>query len=271
MLTGPAIGFIGFGEAGFHIARGLRGAGIFRLSAYDINTYTPGLGERIRQRAEASRTSLVDSSGALVSASDILFSTVTAGAAREAADQTAPFLARGPLYADLNSVSPALKQSIDRVITGAGGRFIEGAVMAAVPPHGHRVPILLGGAHAPALANVLAPYGMRLEVFSAEVGAASAVKLCRSIVIKGMEALLVECALASARYSATDRVFASLDETFPGMNWSELAQQMIDRVAEHGERRAQEMEEAAKMLGVAGIEPIMVEATARRQRASKEG
>ncbi len=265
MTNDNPIGFIGFGEAGFHIARGLRGEGAEQLFAYDINTRTPRLGDRIQERAKASYVTLLESNASIAAACDILFSTVTANAAVAAAEETAPFLQARHLYADLNSVSPATKQSISRIVASSGARFVEAAVMAAVPPHGHRVPMLLGGAHARTLADILSPYGLRLEVVSDQVGAASAVKMCRSIIVKGLEALLLECALGASHYGADERVFASLDETLPGMNWSRLAGYMIGRVMEHGERRAREMEEAAEMLRGAGIEPIMAEAAARRQ------
>jgi len=259
------IGFIGFGEAGFHIARGLGGAGLTRISAYDINARTPGLGEKIQRRALESEVALVESNAELAGASDLLLSTVTANRAQEAAEQTAPFLESRHIYADLNSVSPALKQSIGEIVESRGARFVEIAIMLAVPPHGHRVPMFLGGAHAQVFVEQLAPYGMNLEVISEQVGAASATKMCRSVIVKGLEALLLECVLGAAPYGADDRVFATLDEAFPGMNWKRLAGYMISRVVEHGERRAREMEEVAATLRAIGVEPIMAEATVRRQ------
>jgi 3-hydroxyisobutyrate dehydrogenase-like beta-hydroxyacid dehydrogenase len=265
MNNNLTIGFIGFGEAGFNLAQGLRGVGAVRLFAYDINAHTPRLGERIHQRAQASGTSLLDSSESLAGASAILLSTVTADAAVEAAKQTSPFLTARHMYADLNSVSPATKQAIEGIITAAGAQFVEVAIMASVPPYGHRVPMLLGGKAANEFVERMAPYGMRLDVISDQVGAASAVKMCRSIVIKGLEALLFECALGASRFGADARVFASLDETLPGVNWERLAGYMISRVLEHGERRAREMEEVAEMLRAIGVEPVMTEATAHRQ------
>ena len=260
-----SIGFIGFGEAGFNIASGLGEERTVRLFAYDINTDTPRLGEKIRQRARESATSLVDSSKALTHSADIILSTVTANAAAEAAEQTAPFLEARHFYADLNSVSPALKQSIEQIITSRGARFVEAAIMSPVAPHRHRVPMLLGGVNAPAFVDLLGPHGMRLEVISGQIGAASAVKMFRSIVVKGMEALLFECVLGASRYGADERVFASLNETFPGLDWGKLADYMIGRVVEHGVRRAREMEEVTRTLHEIGVEPIMAEAIARRQ------
>ena len=264
-MTTPAIGFIGFGEAGSTIAGGLHAAGVERLCAFDIHTHSPELGPTIRKRAQDAHTTLVDSSRELAASSDLLFSTVTSNAARDAAAQIGPFLQNRHIYADLNSVSPALKQEIETVITGSGARFVEAAVMAPVRPYGHQVPMLLGGAAAPDFAAMLAGYGMRFEVISSTVGTASAVKMCRSIVVKGLEALLLECVLGASRYDADDRVFASLNESFPGLDWKQLADYMINRVVVHGERRAREMEEVAETLRAIGIEPIMADAAARRQ------
>jgi 3-hydroxyisobutyrate dehydrogenase-like beta-hydroxyacid dehydrogenase len=265
MNNGMKIGFIGFGEAGFHIARGLRGAGVSGVWAYDINARAPGLGEKIQRRAGEAEVPLLESNAELAAASDILLSTVTANRSMEAAEQTAPFLTSRHIYADLNSVSPALKQAIGKLIESRGARFVEAAVMSPVPRHGAAVPMFLGGAHAPEFASLLSPYGMKLEVISERIGAASAVKMCRSVVVKGLEALMLECVLGSVPYGADERVFATLDETFPGMDWKKLASYMIGRVVEHGERRAREMEEVSATLRSIGVEPIMAEATARRQ------
>ena len=106
---------------------------------------------------------------------------------------------------------------------------------------------------------------MRLEVVSEEVGVAAATKMFRSIIVKGLEALMLECVLAAAPYGADERVFASLGESFPGIDWQRLANYMVSRVVVHGERRAREMEEVAETLESLGIEPIMAEAAARRQ------
>jgi 3-hydroxyisobutyrate dehydrogenase-like beta-hydroxyacid dehydrogenase len=264
-MAGPAVGFIGFGEAGFHIAKGLRGDGVDRIAAYDIHTHTPRRGELIQLRASESGVALAASSNELAASCTTVLSTVTASSALEAAEQTAPFLDARHLYADLNSVSPATKQSIDTAIRASGARFVEGAIMSPVPPHGHRVPILLGGQGAREFAEAMTPLGMRLEVLGTDVGRAAAVKMFRSIVVKGLEALLFECLLGASRYGAGKRVFDSLGETFPGIDWDKLANYMVGRVVVHGERRAREMEEVAATLRALGIEPLMAEATARRQ------
>jgi 3-hydroxyisobutyrate dehydrogenase-like beta-hydroxyacid dehydrogenase len=260
------IGFIGFGEAGSTIAGGLRSAGVDRLFAFDINAEDARFGPLIQRRAGESGTTLVDSSPALAREADVLFSTVTSSAAVEAANQTAPFLDERHCYADLNSVSPAVKQTIGTIVSSSGARFVDVAVMAAVAPHGHRVPMLAGGPAAKAFAGAMTPLGMRVEVLDCTgIGSAAAVKMCRSIVVKGLEALMCECVLGAMRYDADEYVFQSLNESFPGLDWKALANYMVGRVVVHGERRAREMEEVSETLRALGIEPIMAEAAARRQ------
>jgi 3-hydroxyisobutyrate dehydrogenase-like beta-hydroxyacid dehydrogenase len=259
------IGFIGFGEAAFHIAKGLGQPGIDSICAFDINVT-----EKVCQRAREAGTRLVESNRELAQSCDIMMSAVTANQALNAAEQNAPYLTAAHIYADLNSVSPGLKQSIGRLIESTGARFAEIAMMAPVPPYGHKVPMLAGGAGAEDFVAELAPFGISAEIVSREVGTAAATKMFRSIIVKGLEALITECVLGASRYNADERVFASLAESFPGINWKELADYMVGRVVVHGERRAREMEEVAATLREIDIEPIMAEAIVRRMDWSVE-
>ncbi|HVZ23220.1 MAG TPA: DUF1932 domain-containing protein [Vicinamibacterales bacterium] len=249
-----SLGFIGFGEAGSTIARGLRSAGVERIFAYDITPKTSDV------------ATIVGSPQALAASADVIVSAVTSSSALDAARQNAPFLTSRHTYADINSVSPALKQDIERVVSAGGASFVEVAVMAPVAPYGHTVPMLIGGAGAQAFKQAMAPFGMRMEILEgAKTGSAAAVKMCRSIVVKGIEALLFECVMAATKFGADDLVFASLKETWPGIDWKKLADYTSGRVVVHGERRAREMEEVAETLRAIGVDPIMAEATARRQ------
>ena len=259
------IGFIGFGEAGFTIGNGLKKGGLEHLFAYDIATATADLGPLIRQRAAMAGATLVSTCEELAGSADVLLSTVTCSAALDAARQMSPWIGPRHVYADLNSVSPALKRDVAAVVHDAGAAFVEAAVMAPVQPYGQRVPMLIGGPAARLFVELMTPFGMTLEVLDGPVGKAAAVKMCRSIVVKGVEALLAECVLAAAPYEADDKVFASLQETWPGIDWKTLANYTMGRLVVHGERRAREMEEVAETLKAIGVDPIMAEATARRQ------
>lgn len=255
-----SVGFVGFGEAGYHIAKGLRGAGLARTFAFDIDQ-----SDLVRGRARDTHTEIAESSAALAAACEVIFSAVTADQALNAAEQTAPFLESRHYYCDVNSVSPKIKQAVGRVVSRDGAKFVEAAMMAPVPPHGHKVPTLLGGPEAPTFLELMIPFGVRMEVVSTDqIGRAAAVKMFRSIVYKGLEALMFECVLGASHYGAEPRVFASLNESFPGVDFQKLADYMISRVVVHGERRAREMEEVAATLRELGIDPMMAEATVRR-------
>ncbi|HEV2447102.1 MAG TPA: DUF1932 domain-containing protein, partial [Candidatus Sulfopaludibacter sp.] len=236
------------------------------IFAYDIAAGTPVAGERIRRRAGECGVRLLPSNAELAARCSILFSVVTAVSALDAARQNVPHLLAHHTYVDCNSVSPATKRQIADVILRGPARFVEAAILAPVPKkRGQRVPMLTSGEAAPALAETLAPFGFSMEPLSGELGTAAAVKMCRSIVVKGLEALLTECVLGASRFGAEDRVFASLQQSYPGIEWKKLADYMVNRVTVHGERRAREMEEVAETLRSVGVEPIMAEATARRQ------
>lgn len=259
------LGFVGFGEAAFHLAKGLREAGVKRTLAYDVNAHTPRLGETIEARARETRTELVEFSAALAASTGVIISAVTADQATAAAEQTAPYLTAQHIYADLNSVSPRTKQTVGETISRSGARFVEIAVMGPIPPLLQKTPMLIGGGAAPGFKELFEPYGMRMDVVSTDqIGRAAAVKMFRSVIYKGLEALIFECVLGASQYGAEPRVFASLAENFPGIDWKKLADYMVGRVVVHGERRAREMDEVARTLEELGVQPIMAAATARR-------
>ncbi|MFQ6022377.1 MAG: DUF1932 domain-containing protein [Acidiferrobacterales bacterium] len=258
------IGFIGFGEAGYHIAKGLHEAGAPAISAYDIALGFADRRATLEQRAAEAGVRLCDSLEEMAKRSEVIFSTVVSSVARDVAEQAAAFLSPCHVYLDLNSTSPATKQQVAAIIGQSGACFVEAAVMAGVRPLGHKVPMLLCGEAVPDLLARLAPYGMCLEDFGRDIGRATATKMFRSIIVKGLEALFLECVVASSRYGVAERVLESVGVGYPGVDWNKLARYLIGRTAIHGERRAHEMEEVAETLRVMGIEPIMADAAARR-------
>ena len=200
-----------------------------------------------------------------VADANLIICAVTAGATATAARQIGAVISRDALVLDVNSASPRTKTECADVIDRAGGRYVEAAVMTSVPPYGIAVPMLLGGPHAAALQPVLAKLGFKAEIGSATYGVVSAIKLCRSVVIKGMEALIIESLLGARRYGVEDQVLASLAETFPGLDWETQASYFWRRVVQHGRRRAEEMREAAVTIGDAGLTPTMAAASADLQ------
>jgi 3-hydroxyisobutyrate dehydrogenase-like beta-hydroxyacid dehydrogenase len=266
--TKPAFCFIGFGEAGQAIAAGLRDEGVERIAAWDILFPTEG-GEKLKAAAAATGVRCAASAAEAVRDADIVVSAVTAAASVDAAQSVKAHLAGAPFFLDINSVSPNRKQQTAKLLGGAA-RYVDVAVIAPIHPARHRTPLLLAGSHADAIAPTLAALSMRAAVAGAEVGAAAAIKMIRSVIMKGMEALTLECFLAAARAGVVDEVAASLKNNYPGLDWAKIIPYNLERMASHGKRRAAEMEEVAATLRELGVEPLMTQATVGRQREMGE-
>ncbi len=264
----PALCFIGFGEAGQAIAAGLREAGILRISAWDVLFPHAG-GERLKEAADAIGVRCAASAADAVHDAAIVISAVTAASSVEAVQSVATHLAAKPFLLDINSVSPGRKQQA-AMLLGDTARYVDVAVIAPIHPARHQAPMLIAGPHADTAAAVLGALGMRVTVAGAEVGAAAAIKMVRSVMIKGIEALTVECFLAAARAGVLDEVAASLKNNYPGLDWSKVVPYNLERMASHGERRAAEMEEVAATLRELGVEPLMTSGTIKRQREMGE-
>lgn len=259
------IALIGFGEVGQRFGREFLATGRFDVSTYDILFDNSPQGAALRDAARAMKIEACASASAAAEGARIVFSCVTATSAKSVAEEAGAYLAPGQFFVNINSVSPETKRADAEAVARSGGLYVECAVMAPVAPYGIKVPILLGGKFGKELAAILNPAGMRMEVASEVIGQASAIKMCRSIMIKGLEALAVECFLTSRRYGVEDTIIASLEETFPQMDWEKLAGYLIGRVVQHGRRRAAEMREVADTIAAIGLVPVMASATARRQ------
>ena len=260
----PSLCFIGFGEAGQAIASGLREAGVERMSAWDILFPQRG-GETLRQAGETIGVRCAGSAAEAVRGADMIISAVTAASSVEAAQSVKAHVAGVPFFLDINSVSPGRKQETERLL-GDAARYVDVAVLAPIHPARHQTPMLLAGPHAQAIALALAALSMRVSIAGPETGAAAAIKMVRSVMIKGIEALTLECFLAASRAGVVDEVAASLKNNYPGLDWAKVVPYNLERMANHGERRAAEMEEVADTLRELGVEPLMATATVKRQR-----
>ena len=259
-----AIAFIGFGEVGQTFARGLLATGGVRLAAYDLLFARTPL-HRTEEAAIALGVSPQKSAANVIAGAHIVISAVTADAAETVAAQAAPHLAAGQIFFDVNSAAPTTKRRAAASVNAAGAHYVEGAVMAPVLKPGIAVSILTGGPEAERLSHRLNAFGMNLTPVATEYGLASAMKLCRSIIIKGLEALMVDCAAASSHWNVQQEVFASLTETFPSIDWPALSLNMQERVATHGIRRSAEMREAAEMMAGLGGDASLLAAVAEAQ------
>src|SRR5208337_3474334 len=256
-----SIAFVGFGEAARAFLDGWRTVPGFgaRVSAYDIKTDSPDPEVRAGKRADYVAAGVIGASSApeAVAGAEAVFSVVTADQAHAAAVAGLPGVARGAFFFDCDSCAPQTKERTAREVEAAGGRYVDVAVMAPVHPRLHRTPLLISGPHAKDAAPVLAALDMAAEIYDGPVGAASAVKMIRSIVMKGLEALVCECVLAGRKAGVIETVLDSLDDTYPGFDWKKRSAYMLERVMTHGVRRAAEMREVALTVDLLGLEGAM--------------
>jgi 3-hydroxyisobutyrate dehydrogenase-like beta-hydroxyacid dehydrogenase len=252
------IALIGFGEAGstFAKAAGWESAAL----AFDLNPARRSVME------EAGVVACATAECALSDA-DMVLSLVTADSALPAAQDYAALLKPQAIWCDMNSVAPDTKRAAAKAITAAGGRYVDVAVLAPVHPARMNVPLLISGADAAEAETLLRAAGFtKTRVVGDEIGRASAIKMIRSIMVKGVEALTAEMMLAAKKAGVVDEVLSSLDASEKDDSWFTRAEYNVERMTTHGLRRAAEMEESAKTLEGLGIEPVMTSGTVKRQR-----
>lgn len=260
----PRIALIGYGEVGQILAADLKAAGVDDVVIWDrlfpISSSAPS------RAAESAKALTAASMGEAVTGRTLIISAVTAANCVPAAREAAGAIARQAIYFDLNSVAPQTKRTAAAVIETGGGRYVEAAVMSPIAPKRLASPMLIGGPHAAAFEPLARAIGFTgIRVFDVALGRASAAKMCRSVMIKGLEALLAESLLAARRHGVERTVLESLRDLFPNEDWERIAAYMISRSLEHGRRRAEEMREAAQAVAEAGIDPLMSLACAARQ------
>lgn len=268
------IAFIGFGEAARAFLAGWRSEPDFAAAviAYDIKTDSGDAIVAAAKRADYAADGVIAAASArdAVAGAGLVFSTVTADQAHAAALAIADHLAPGALVFDCNSCAPQMKVRSAGAVEGAGGRYVDVAVMAPVHPRRHRTPLLISGPNTAAAVAALEGLAMEPQVQPGPVGAASSIKMVRSIMIKGLEALVVECVLSGRLAGVDDIVLATLEDTFPGFDWPKRAAYMLERVMTHGVRRAAEMREVALTVDLLGLDGRMARATVDWQQAIGE-
>jgi 3-hydroxyisobutyrate dehydrogenase-like beta-hydroxyacid dehydrogenase len=267
-MTGGScrVALIGLGEVGQVLASDLHRIASVELSAWD--RLFPAAGSAPQRSAAALSSFLTAATDmrAAVRERALVISAVTAGECRAAAEEAAAAIGAGAFYLDLNSVSPRTRAEAARAIAGAGARYVEAAVMSPIAPQRLAAPIWLGGPHAREFLPIAQSLGFAgSAVYSDTLGAASAAKMCRSVIVKGLEALLTESLLTARRHGVENVVIGSLQDLFPAGDWRKLARYMIARSLQHGRRRAEEMREAARTVAEAGFAPWMCEGIVERQ------
>ena len=259
------VAFIGFGEAGLAIAESLGQSAVATLSlrAFDIKLAdeNDGMAETMLARMSDAGVTPCDTAQGAVSGAGIVISVVTADQAANAAGSAARHLAKDALYLDMNSCAPTTKQMAASSVERAGATYVDVAVMAPIQPRGHETPMLAAAANPDRVAATLAAAGIKPRFVGEEIGRASTIKMLRSVMIKGMEALTAECFRAAVKAGVASEVAASLDASQTDMGWAEQTSYNMERMTEHGIRRAAEMREVAKTLRALEIPPAMTMGT----------
>jgi 3-hydroxyisobutyrate dehydrogenase-like beta-hydroxyacid dehydrogenase len=261
------LGLIGYGEVGKIFSSGLKPQpGVESVSAWDVKFAATASQQHELAHAAGAGITATGSMQALCARADWLISAVTASNTLAVAQEAALHIRAGTLFLDLNSASPGTKQQAAALIEAAGGHYVEAGVMTSVPPYGIRVPMLLGGVQAAALAQRLGGFGMDAKCVSEQLGVASAIKMCRSVMIKGLEALVIESYTTARAYGVEAHVLPTLTETFPSIDWEQTGAYFFSRVVQHGQRRAEEMRESANTVLETGFPPLMAAAIADKQQ-----
>lgn len=258
------LGFVGFGEIGYSFSKGLTESGLQGIHCYDPMAFGGKFQDVIAQRAEELSVTLVRSPEELAERCDVILSATPGAVSVDSARKFAGVLAKSHLFCDLASSSPRVKQNVAEQLKETGAEFVDGSIVG--PGRlGYTRKIVASGKNAKKLAELLNPWGMDIEVVSSEIGAASAIKILRSVIMKGMEGLVVECLLGARRYGIDARVIETLETNF-SRPFSQLANGLTRTNAIHAARRAQEVDMSAETLADIGIEPIITRAVAERMR-----
>lgn len=258
-LSFPRIGFIGFGEVASVFSAALTQQGA-EVLAYDVVLERADGASALRSRDRSGRVRFVPLAE-LAQSAECILSTVTTSVAVTAARQTAPHLAAGKTYIDLNATAPAIKHEVNAVVSAAGADFVEGAILGAIGVTGAKTKILLGGARAEDIARQLTAAGLNTVFYSREIGRASAFKLLRSVFSKGMEALLIEYLAAGHRAGIQDDLWREIVDLFTQNSFERVASNWIATHATAHERRYHEVVQVSAELRALGAEPIMTAGT----------
>ena len=255
----PRIGFIGFGELAIALATGLKKEGIAEIKVFDKELGRGSQAEtRIRSRADALGVALADTAKSLAQGVDIIFSSVIPVEAVNAANAIAPHLGRNHLYADLNSCTPAHKQDAEKAVRRSGARYVDVGVVGGAS-QGHKVPCLACGEAASAFKNIFDPLGMNIRVIEGETGSAALLKMLRSVMMKGLEGLVLEMFMTAQVYGVGEDALDAVSITLDQGDFRSLASRLMTTHALHAGRRLGEVEMVAETVKAAGVAPFVTE------------
>lgn len=251
------LAFIGFGEAAFHIAKGLKSEGLNNIVAFDVNQNDLKMGPVIQKRAEEAKVKLTATLEEAYSASEFIASLTSASIALSVARPIMSKLVSGQTYIDMNAAAPTIKSEIANLERADGVMFCDAAIMGTVPGNGHKVPMLLSGDGAKAFYCVFKELGMNLTDLNVPAGGSSAIKMFRSVFMKGLPQLIIESMLPAYEFGALDALVDSLNNTICGKSLEQIADMLLGRTLVHAKRRSSEMKDVITTLDSMGIDSSM--------------
>ncbi len=261
------IGFIGYGEAAFNISLGLGQEGLSGIRATDAMMDHPVMGVQVHDRAKQAGVALVSSAAEVAQWADVLFAAVPSSFTLDVCREVKDCLRPGQLYIDVSASTPATKEAIWDLIGGTGVLFVDAAMLGSLPKDKHRVPITASGNGASKFREVMAPHGMEITLAGEKAGAASAIKLVRSIFMKGIASLMIEMLQAADAYGVSDEVVSSISKSMDGIPFTSHLDRLVTGSALHCTRRAAELKGSIAMLSEAELSPEMTTAAKHRLEA----
>ncbi|MEW9674421.1 DUF1932 domain-containing protein [Ammoniphilus sp. 3BR4] len=264
------LGFIGFGEAAYELSTGLKGEGMEHILAYDPVWNHPTYGALVQERAGLARVELLETPEEVLGQVNILFVAVPANKALEVSESLKPFLNKDSIYVDVSASGPDMKRKIQKNVQEKGVSFVDAAMMGPLPVYKHKVPILASGDGTDALMTTLSPYGMEISKVSDNPGDASAVKLIRSIYMKGVAALFIELLEAAHEFNVDELVIGSISETMNGRSFEQTMNRLVTGTSIHALRRSIELEGSIDMLESSKINSLMSKAARDKLRLLAE-
>lgn len=261
------IGFIGFGEAAYNIAFGLGGEGIKGIVAYDAMENDPVMGAQVHRRAKEAGVAIKATAKEVAESCDVIFAAVPSSFTMDVCDAVKDVLGAGKLYVDVSASTPAVKEKIWAAVKDSGVLFVDAAMLGSLPKDKHAVPITASGNGAEIFKEKMTPYGMKITTAGDRAGAASAIKLVRSIYMKGIASLMIEMAQAADAYGVTGEVVSSIAKSMDGIPFTSHLNRLVTGSAVHCRRRAAELKGSIAMLEEAHISPAMTKAAKERLEA----